>query len=508
MIPLPPECAGCPFSSISKYFTPDKVVEGSEVFLLAQAPGAHEENGKFLTGYEYYGGVRHEKVFSVDPQPLIGATGKWLQEEFFPLTKLDYSKVSKGNVLKCRPYGSNDLPNIGSNKTVNGITVTRLKEAISFCTRTHLRIPSSTKHILAMGEISLYHLTGEELLNYKAELSDDGEPRKSTITEWRGWVLGKEKNGSALQGLTDYFDCSTRSNTTYNIYPVVHVASLFQNPRLYHATLLDFLKFGKLVRGEWPEKVPEFKVNYIPSTIPSTIGFDTEYTQSNELTMWSMADVEGNIYVVDAEYSKLLQNLPEELMLVTQNGLVDLPHFLPLVPKGRVKKLLLEDCMLLHSVLWSNERHSLDYMLSKYGGLNRHKHLREVEDRELKHFYAAIDAHGTLNYVWKGLLKDAVEDKRAWAEYRLRRQPLLYPIRRYQERGVKVDQERVLLVKGLLDRELEEIHREAREVVGVEEFNIQSVKQVGAFLYTGEVSRKQKARKVSKKHKEDSSILI
>src|SRR6266446_2942570 len=93
----PESCRDCPFFTLSNYITPDRIIPGSEVLIAGQAPGTHEEQGKALLRYEYYGGQRHEKVVSVTPQPLLGASGEWLQREFWPLTKLDYTKVSKVN---------------------------------------------------------------------------------------------------------------------------------------------------------------------------------------------------------------------------------------------------------------------------------------------------------------------------------------------------------------------------------------------------------------------------
>lgn len=486
-----PQCTGCPFSTLSDYITPDTMINDAEVLILAQAPGEHEEHGKRIEEYEWSYGTKQERLASVRPQPLIGPAGHWLQREFWPLTKLDYSKVSKANVLKCRPHNSNELPTIGSNKPVHGITVTMLKQAIQHCTRNYLRIPPSTKYIMAMGVISLYALTGELKTTYEDE--ETGKVKTSTegITDWRGWCIGRSKTllstDSSLMGVTDYY--YPNNYTDLLIFPIIHIAALFQSQRYYHATLHDFVRFGNLVRGTWPEALPEIRVNEIPQSIPSTIGFDTEYTEStHELEMWSMADVEGHIYVVDAEHSTRLVHLPESLNLITQNGLVDIGHFMPLVSHTELANITMEDCMLAHAVLWTGEPNSLDYILSKYGRYNRHKHLRTTQDTDTKYLYAGLDADTTLNHAWKGLLQDFKADPASWNEYKLRRQPLLNVIYRFQQRGVAIWQSRVEAIAVILDSEMRTIQHEAQRITGNPSFNIGSNAHVSRAIYERDFS--------------------
>src|SRR5438445_9659978 len=158
-VPKPEKCRGCVFETLSSYITPDYYVKDSEICIVAQAPGKHEEYGTKLVDTKYLNGRQVEITENVRPQPLIGKSGKWLQDTFWPYTNIPYKDVSRSNIIKCRPYGKNDLPSIGSNKSVNGITVTMLKEAIKHCTDAYLHIPDSVKYILAMGGISLYALT-------------------------------------------------------------------------------------------------------------------------------------------------------------------------------------------------------------------------------------------------------------------------------------------------------------------------------------------------------------
>ena len=491
----PSGCNGCPLEKLSRYITPDYIVENSEVSILGQAPGQHEEEGLKLERNDYSYGRRNEITTPVTPQPLIGATGNWLRKEFWPLTRLDYSSVSRHNVIKCRPNGLNELPNIGSNKAINGISTKTLKQAIHHCSRAYLRFPTRTKYILAMGEVALYSLTGEELLNYRKGVdSEEQDEKSSTVTEWRGWALGVDLVEHTILGLRDYYSDMAGSSLYPRLitaFPVVHISSLFNSQRYYHATLHDFQRFGNLVRGTWPSTIPEIKINTPPKTIPDTIGFDTEYRElkvpsgarpKHELTMWSMADVERNVYVVDSDYSRQLRGVPSQLNIVTQNGIVDIPHLLPIISTSLGScRLNVEDTMLAHTVKWTGEPYGLDYMLSKYGEFNRHKHLRETEDLWTKYFYSGLDAYGTLNNVWKGLLRDFSEDKLAWAEYCLRRKPLIPIIDKSQQMGLEVDQSRVELITTLLDQDLQRIKDEVESLVPG--LNLRSTSQMKALLY-------------------------
>lgn len=498
----PPTCEGCPFYNKSKYITPDTIVESSTISILAQNPGDQEENGIQRVDMHY--GKEH--VVKVRPQPLIGATGHWLKTEFWPLTQIPYESVSKHNVIKCRPYNTNDLPDIANNKPSNGITVRELKGAIEHCTTRHLRFPDTTTHIMLMGEISLYALTGENLLNYKKHFEEDKETgeknkKKSTITEWRGWVLGYDRKGETIHGLWDYYHPTTTPGII-NLFPVVHLASLFRNDLYYHATLLDFIRFGRLVKGEWPEKLPAIRINEIPERIPSVIGFDTEYRElepgeGTQLTMWSMADVERNVYVVDAHYTKKLTHLPERVTIVTQNGGVDIPHLLPLVPDDYASHVHVEDCMFAHALLWTGEMNSLDYQLSKVGRYNRHKHLRESHDPYLKYMYAGLDADSTLNAAWRHLHREFQKDQLSWVEYTKRRRPLLDIVGKFNPRGIEVWTERVDDVVDLFDQRLARIIQQSQEITENPFFNIASNDQVKLALEKGIYKiEKEKPKKV------------
>lgn len=148
MLSKPEICRGCPLYGDGKGFVPDELVEGAEVCILAQNPGANEEAGEQITGYEYAGRRRVPVTVSVSPAPLLGATGYEMERIYFPQAGLSRGEnVSLANVLKCRQIvngkRTNDLP---TGKT--------LAAAVKHCTTNHLKIPPATRLVVAMGALS------------------------------------------------------------------------------------------------------------------------------------------------------------------------------------------------------------------------------------------------------------------------------------------------------------------------------------------------------------------
>ena len=148
MLPKPDSCKGCPLYGDGKGFVPDELVDGAEVLVLAQNPGANEESGERITFYDYAGRRRVPVSVAVTPAPLLGATGYEMERNYFPQAGLRRGEnVSLANVLKCRLIvngkRTNDLP---KGKV--------LAAAVQHCTSNHLKIPPSTKLVVAMGALS------------------------------------------------------------------------------------------------------------------------------------------------------------------------------------------------------------------------------------------------------------------------------------------------------------------------------------------------------------------
>jgi len=142
-------CKGCPLYGDAQGFVPDELREDARVLILAQNPGADEEAGQRIVGYEYAGRRRVpiKEPNPTGPAPLIGATGYDMEHEYFPHAGLERGAVSLANVLKCRQVvagkRTNDLP-----------TGKLLAQAVAHCTTAHLRIPPRTKLIVAMGGLA------------------------------------------------------------------------------------------------------------------------------------------------------------------------------------------------------------------------------------------------------------------------------------------------------------------------------------------------------------------
>ncbi len=123
MLPKPASCIGCPMYQDGKGFVPDEVVEGAEVFVLGQNPGAEEERmGK----------------------PFVGKTGQVMLGKYFPIAGLVRGEnVSIGNAIRCRWMQSNNLP-----------AGKMLERSLAHCTGAHLHIPQSTRIRIAQGAVA------------------------------------------------------------------------------------------------------------------------------------------------------------------------------------------------------------------------------------------------------------------------------------------------------------------------------------------------------------------
>ena len=146
-------------------FVPDELVEGTEVMVVAQAPGEYEERGERVVGFEWAGRRRVPLTEPAGPAPLIGPTGWEMAQTYFPLAQLERGRnVSLANVLKCRHIKggtrTNDLP-----------TGTTRSMAVEHCTTHHFHRPSSVEVVVAMGALAAQWL---------------GCPGK--VSEWRGCV--------------------------------------------------------------------------------------------------------------------------------------------------------------------------------------------------------------------------------------------------------------------------------------------------------------------------------
>ena len=477
MIPLPSSCEGCPFYKYKDVegngFVPDVVVPGSTVYFIAQNPGADEVQGRRLIG----GGYNNRQYEPVQPQPLIGATGKMFTERFLPLSGLQRSEVSLGNAIRCRPglalggQKADELPSITSTMRLdNPKGKADIVNAMKHCKAVHMHIPSTTRVVVTMGRHAMFALTG------LARDEDEYHKKQGVLESWRGYAVT----------VRDYSDNTTVDTSSYHslisgpiVYMTMHIAALFygDNKRFYHATLQDFYKLKLLLAGQWPLSLPQW-YSTAPQQWPVYSSFDTEYSPNDgRLYRWSMCDSYSNLYCVEADTATNgYIPLPDNATVLIQNALADIGYLSRIVQFDKVK---IEDLMLAHSVLWPGEPHSLNYINSIYGTLNRYKHLSQGDPQ----MYSAMDAWEPMQ-MWRSyFIPEFKRDRESWTVYKRYRLPLISIINKAQQSGVRLDSSRLSDLQVILQQRLDEYRKRACEITGDPLFDLGGSKDMKGVLY-------------------------
>lgn len=480
MIPLPSACDGCPFQKYSTYFTPDHMVPGSEVLFIAQNPGRNEEAGEKLLQRRWQGGQAFDEIVKVQPQPLIGATGKQFEERFLPLAELERGAISTANAIRCRPQipglAPDDLPSITVKMRLEDSKADIVK-ALKHCQDAYLRIPASVKTIVTMGRHAMFALTG-----IQNEENEYGRKR-GVIDTWRGYGVDVP-NFDIRSHRTVATDRYHLLLSEYRILFTMHIAALFKgdNKKYFNATLQDFVKLRDLREGTWPSPLPEWSTT-APDTWPAYAAFDTEYIPDlsgkghDILERWSLCDTDDRLYCIEhGDHTDGKIPIQPGSTVLAQNAIADMSHLARLVDMAQVR---LEDMMLAHAVLWTGEPQGLNYIQSKYGSLNAYKHLSANEPQ----LYSALDAHQPM-YMWQNYFIPAFkEDMLSWRVYRQKRAGLVAIIDKAQRAGSKVDTERLTLVQQILQERLEQYQKRAQELTGDPTFHLGGSKQLKKVLY-------------------------
>lgn len=418
----PSTCDGCPFKSRGRYWVPDEMVEGAEVVVLSQAPGADEEAGRRLIGYD----GRLKRYEPCTPSPLTGTTGYDMSRKYLPLAGLERGKsVSLANPIRCRLDGTNELPVI-RDKT--------LQQAVQHCQHHHYRPPPSTKLVVAEGAVALYAATGEdgtEQVGHKINRGVEG---------WRGWLLPWNPPPRPRMVMGDVYHPGAG---TVQVLPTFHLSYLYRAPWYTPVSQRDWSKVQAILTGRWPEAFPQLR-ELPPDAWPARFAFDTEYYQQGAetvLTRYSMADRlrtgEPRLWVVERDDHVVPDWFPPTPTVMFHNVEADLDHLNTLVGHHVVTPSI-EDSMYLHSCLWADLDHDLDFLGSIYSRHNRTKHLLRANPR----VYAGGDALMTLDSA-DALLKELDRDpqvKRVYYEYQL---PLAPIIHRARAHGLRVVPQRV-----------------------------------------------------------------
>lgn len=462
MLPKPPTCDGCPFKSRGKYWVPDEYVEGAEVLVLSQNPGADEEAGRRLVGYE----GKHRQYEPCQPAPFTGTTGYDLQRRYLPLAGLERGhNVSLANPIRCRVDNSNELPPV-SDKTV--------RAAIEHCQFHHYRPSASTRLVVAEGAYALYAATGED------GTESPGYSISRGIEGWRGWLLPWNPPPRTKIVFNDVWSPSVI--TTTFVLPTFHLAYLYRAPWYTPVSQRDWSKVQAILKGTWPEPFPEIRPTP-PTSWPRKFAFDTEYTPDDYLVRYSMAfrgmRDEPFLYVVERADHVVPVSIPPAITVAFHNVEADVDHLNWLLSHHMVQ-LNMEDTMYLHACLWADLDHTLDFVGSLYARTNRWKHLLRTNPRA----YAGGDALGTLDSfvpLFHELERD-VQVRKVYYEYQL---PLASVIHRARGFGLRIVPERVEQALGSMSRTQDDASLAAQAHCGWP-INVGSAAQVSHELFNVE----------------------
>lgn len=458
MIPKPPTCDGCPFRTRSRYWVPDEYVEGAEVLVLSQNPGADEEAGRRLVGYD----GKHRQYEPCTPAPLTGTTGYDLSRKYLPLAGLERGvNVSLANPIRCRVDGSNDLPPV-TDKT--------LRQAVEHCQHHHYRPPASTRLVVAEGAYALLAATGED------GTESPGHKISRGIEGWRGWVLPWTPLGSPRRYWNEVHEMATGG---IQVLPTFHLAYLYRAPWYTPVSQRDWSKVQPILKGKWPEPFPE--IQPVPSSQwPSTFAFDTEFTPDDLLVRYSLAYRSRTgvpqLWVVERAAHTVPDVVVPAPTVIFHSVEADLDHLSRLVGHHIVTPTI-EDTMYLHACLWADLDHDLDFLGSIYSRHNRTKHLLRANPR----VYAGGDALMTWDSFvpLRAELERDPQVKRVYYDFQLPLAPIIHKAR---GQGLRVVPERVRQALASFGTAQAEAETMAQAHVGWP-INLGSSQQVARELY-------------------------
>ena len=448
LLPKPHTCSGCPLWGDGRGWVPDRLVEGSAVALVCQNPGQMEEQGQRVTGY-IQGKPATEPCA---PQPLTGPTGWAVETTWLPKAGLRRDDVSYLNILKCRwiNHGkrTNHLPKDKS-----------YYQAVRHCMAAHFRVPDSVTTLVACGDHAFKALGGAALRQ------PDGKP--ATISSYRGYMLPEKYEGRT-------------------VYAVIHPADHFRERSGLLPARLDWLRLGKLLRGEWPETIPPSSVLMDVAQVHQLFDIldtllwvvvDTEYAPDSKFLKligiggwqdgtqqggsggscvggqleWAHSDAQtGTRQAFIQRYAQLIRRTPVWFW----NAKADLPVLQQNIHVGGERftnYVHYDDAMLLHHVLWSDQAHDLEFVASLLGRYTKLKHLSRTEPI----LYNWGDVIETIQIV-RALKAQVRLDPRLDAVYERKRRLLPIIIER-ETLGLRVNQERVAAAIPQYEAKLSEV---------------------------------------------------
>ena len=429
--------------------------------VYAQGPGADEEAGR-----RYLGGEQWE---AHPPAPLIGKTGRVLGNTFLPLAGLTREDCSIANTFRCRWNHTNKVPPL-SRKEV--------RQAVEHCTKAHWRPPPGVRLYVAMGEYAYYALTG--LLH--------------DFSGWRGYLLPQVHAWEPRVPQTAIWRPQMAPGSKIPVLVTYHLASLWETPEAAFPTKRDWNKVASILAGTWPEAYPGHST-VAPDPWPTYAAFDSEFHEDDHtrLTRYSLATRDRQVWVVEAhQIYERAATLPGTT-LIMHNAPADVSHAKRILDYNVVT---LEDTMYAHAVLWTGKvgtdedkgkaggamAHTLNYLGSIYGRMNRWKHLRVVAPKT----YSGADALGTLD-CWTtglhgGLLGELSRDPQSLWVYENLQKPLVPIIVKMQERTIAVDVAAAKRALGSIEEQQQQEILRAQAYAGWP-INLRSPKHLAQWLY-------------------------
>jgi hypothetical protein len=331
------------------------------------------------------------------------------------------------------------------------------------------------------------------------------------ISDWRGFLAPNTYQGVPVFG-------------------TVHLADLYHDPKLTLATLQDYQRIGRYLRGEWPTKLPESIIVsgltldvdrmmwwFNEASQAEYVAIDTEYNpHTKELLLVGLGipgdyptlQIRYNSCHVGAfriwleQYKKMVQQVP----CVFHNALADVPvlrdavvwraEYAPNINQHRLgvdwgDYRQIDDTMQAHAVLWSELPHDLEFLASIYGKYPKLKHLAKVDNT----LYNQGDVLETLS-IWEGVRKELANDPLSRRVYdtQLRLLPI---VEESMQRGIAVNTERVSSAFGEYQAKVDDAQNIAWAYTGWP-INLGSDDQLGYWLYDVEGMAEQKARRKQK----------
>ena len=431
-----PSCVGCPlYGDGSQPYTPDQHKQGATV----------------------------EVRFETTDSSRAGLPK--LERDYYKLAGLASAQVSVSHAVRCGVT----LPAPVSPAQWEAGKRGDLERGVRFCDRAHGGVRSrgsvgSVGLVVALGDLALQSATGQR-----------------SAHEWRGCLLPYQSKSDSW--LNDIWTPGQGETSTLAMVPLEDLHGL---PTLGYAMQSDWKKVGKVLRGEWPVKWPGF-ITEPPKQWPRVSAFDTEFDpRTGVLERYSLYAGQGQPWVIEASNVQRLE-LPGEVTVVMHNVEADIAHLQGFLQGGSIKT---EDTMLMHSVLWSDLPHSLEYLGSVFARINRWKHLFHRNSK----VYSGGDALGTWD-VYVGLVREMQADPQSAWVYRNAVFPLTSTIMEAEIAGLRVDQDRVQTALAYHTALQDEAEQEAQAYSGYP-MNLGSPDQIGRWLYEVErVGAKKRSRR-------------